>query len=271
MGMRFPPLRLSSAESARTVTSRRLGAGTCLGLCVAVSWLGACTDVDVTQGVPDVVRSTDAGAPDARVDSSFYWGLGLGDGAAWLNDDAFVGPTEDASLEAAVPDDASLPDAGMEADASSDAAASDSSLEAGTDAGDATVSDTGVEDSAIPDTGTSDTGIDDASTQDARAQDAGSLDAAGPDSGGVDSGTPDASTAPEPPAGAVLCAAEDQVCQIPAGVVATVWYGTGQDWIALTEQQGAVSCDNATFTDPIVGFLKECRYAQTGSVAVTTP
>lgn len=61
------------------------------------------------------------------------------------------------------------------------------------------------------------------------------------------------------PASYVRCAGEGQECQVP--YFTRVRYGDGNTWTPLryVGKEG-VSCDNATFSDPLVGVLKQCQY-----------
>jgi hypothetical protein len=54
----------------------------------------------------------------------------------------------------------------------------------------------------------------------------------------------------------------------PAGQGYTVRYGAGSTWIARDLAAGSYTCDNATFTDPIVGTVKHCEQS---SAAVPVP
>ena len=63
-----------------------------------------------------------------------------------------------------------------------------------------------------------------------------------------------------PPADAVACANEGQTCTLPAGRIATVWYGANTAWVLRTNVTGSIGCNNATFGDPLYGTVKSCRY-----------
>jgi hypothetical protein len=75
-----------------------------------------------------------------------------------------------------------------------------------------------------------------------------------------DTGTSGAVT---PPAGALACAAEGQICTPPSGDTATVWFGADTRWVSRTGVTGPLACTVATFGDPAPGTVKSC-------VAVTT-
>ena len=58
---------------------------------------------------------------------------------------------------------------------------------------------------------------------------------------------------------AVKCAAENGSCAVRAGTTATVLYGANGRYIARVVAGGtALACNNATFTDPLVGTAKAC-------------
>ncbi len=64
-----------------------------------------------------------------------------------------------------------------------------------------------------------------------------------------------------PPADAINCAAENQICTIPSGVTATVWYGIGDKWVVKDGVTGGIQCSNSNFgKDPAPGTLKKCLY-----------
>ena len=71
-----------------------------------------------------------------------------------------------------------------------------------------------------------------------------------------------------PPANAIACATENQTCSVPAGALATVWYGAAGGWAQRLGQSGNVACNNATFGDPLPGTVKGCVYLPTGTVPV---
>ena len=62
----------------------------------------------------------------------------------------------------------------------------------------------------------------------------------------------------------VSCASENGSCVLPLGAQATVIYGANGRFNHLTERAGSVGCNNATFSDPIVGVGKQCYYVATG-------
>lgn len=66
-----------------------------------------------------------------------------------------------------------------------------------------------------------------------------------------------------PPAHAQDCAREGQVCVLPAGSTATVWYGARDKWRFQRDRKDSVNCNNATFGDPIEGVVKRCQYVIT--------
>ncbi|MGJ7580722.1 galactose oxidase-like domain-containing protein [Variovorax sp. RHLX14] len=74
-------------------------------------------------------------------------------------------------------------------------------------------------------------------------------------------GTGTAAAAAAPPSTSTGCAGENQTCTIPGGSTATVWFGANDKWAVKTGVTGAIACNNAVFTDPIVGTVKSCRYA----------
>ncbi len=63
-----------------------------------------------------------------------------------------------------------------------------------------------------------------------------------------------------PPAGAIACADENQACTIPAGQVATVWYGVNGSFFTQAGVVGSILCGSATFGDPLPDTLKACYY-----------
>ena len=63
-----------------------------------------------------------------------------------------------------------------------------------------------------------------------------------------------------PPAGAVACATEGGVCNVPAGTTASVYYGNGGRFVVKTGLAGAVACTVANFGDPAPGIAKACSY-----------
>ncbi|TDM09103.1 MAG: hypothetical protein C4K60_07140 [Ideonella sp. MAG2] len=75
-----------------------------------------------------------------------------------------------------------------------------------------------------------------------------------------------AATPSVPPATAVTCATDGQVCALPAGPGATVWYGVGNNWTRRDGLSGNVNCNVFTFGDPAWFAGKSCRYVMgTGS------
>lgn len=223
------------------------------GLSVLLALVGGCLEGEYNEEYLASLGRTDSGNQDAAMqDGPFTWGLGgeLDDFEAGAGSDLDAGVSTDANASQDASQDGAVDGQVLDATTVVDAAAND----AGSGESDAEVDggDAGTE----ADAGTGDL---DAGAQD----DAGSVDDAGTDDAGMDdAGAPPA----QPPAGAVVCAAEGGVCQLPDGVSATVWYGIGEAWVVLTDLQGAVNCNNETFTDPAVGFGKECRYVQSGSI-----
>lgn len=65
-----------------------------------------------------------------------------------------------------------------------------------------------------------------------------------------------------PPSNAIKCASQHGICALPAGKTATVWYGFGLFFKVKTGMSGNVTCDNATFGDPLKFFPKSCYYLQ---------
>lgn len=78
--------------------------------------------------------------------------------------------------------------------------------------------------------------------------------------------TGDTNSPTAPPADAIQCANENGSCALPAGGLATVYYGANGIWTQKVAS-GTVACNNATFGDPIYGVVKSCRYR----VAPTRP
>ncbi|HLL17469.1 MAG TPA: galactose oxidase-like domain-containing protein, partial [Rubrivivax sp.] len=60
------------------------------------------------------------------------------------------------------------------------------------------------------------------------------------------------------PVGTTICAAENASCTVPAGSIATVYYGANGAHSARGNLTGAVACTNANFGDPIYGTAKSC-------------
>lgn len=67
------------------------------------------------------------------------------------------------------------------------------------------------------------------------------------------------------PTGAVVCAKEGTTCALPANTMATVYYGIRSSYFAKAALTGNVSCDTATFGDPLSGVAKQCAYVVTSS------
>jgi YVTN family beta-propeller protein len=72
-----------------------------------------------------------------------------------------------------------------------------------------------------------------------------------------------------PPSTATACGTEGQICTLPAGSTATVWYGANGQWAVKTGVTGSIACGNGAFGDPAVGLAKACLYVVT--TAGTTP
>jgi galactose oxidase len=50
-----------------------------------------------------------------------------------------------------------------------------------------------------------------------------------------------------PPARAQPCAVDGGTCVLPAGVVATVWYGAGSQWRVIGNRRGTIGCSSTVF------------------------
>ncbi|MDH4390828.1 MAG: RICIN domain-containing protein [Aquabacterium sp.] len=74
-----------------------------------------------------------------------------------------------------------------------------------------------------------------------------------------------------PPAGAVACAPEGGVCNLPAGTTASVYFGSGARFVVKTGLSGAVACTNANFGDPAPGAIKACSYLPETAEAAVPP
>ncbi|MES9968642.1 MAG: hypothetical protein ABW092_01325 [Candidatus Thiodiazotropha sp.] len=74
---------------------------------------------------------------------------------------------------------------------------------------------------------------------------------------------PAGSISTTPPSFAVPCASENGVCDLPAGVSATVWYGASNSWAYRTDVTDSIDCTNAVFGDPLWGTVKACYYLRT--------
>ena len=68
-----------------------------------------------------------------------------------------------------------------------------------------------------------------------------------------------------PPTNSITCATENATCTIPAGVTATVWYGSGTNWFSLTGVTNSIACSNGVFGDPLSGIVKSCNYIATSA------
>jgi YVTN family beta-propeller protein len=73
---------------------------------------------------------------------------------------------------------------------------------------------------------------------------------------------------PTPPG--AFCANENGTCTVPAGTLATVSYGANGSYFIKTGVNPSIACNNATFTDPLVGTVKACYYVVTGNVSAGT-
>lgn len=62
------------------------------------------------------------------------------------------------------------------------------------------------------------------------------------------------------------CANEGETCVLPAGAVATVFYGANASFAVLSGVSGSVTCSNVAFGNPIAGVAKHCSYTVTGGV-----
>jgi hypothetical protein len=58
----------------------------------------------------------------------------------------------------------------------------------------------------------------------------------------------------------VDCAAENAICTLPTGGLATVYYGANGMFATKVGVAGSIACNNATFGDPIYGTVKRCSY-----------
>lgn len=59
----------------------------------------------------------------------------------------------------------------------------------------------------------------------------------------------------------LACASEGQICKLPNGKPATIWYGASDSWVQMEDMTGSPICNGATFAgDPMVGAAKTCRY-----------
>lgn len=72
------------------------------------------------------------------------------------------------------------------------------------------------------------------------------------------------------PSGGVSCASENGTCAVPAGTMATVFYGASGKYFAKAGVTGSIACNNGTFGDPIAGTRKSCVYVAT-STSVALP
>lgn len=74
-----------------------------------------------------------------------------------------------------------------------------------------------------------------------------------------------------PPSNAIQCASEEEVCTLPTGVTATVWYGTEMSWFSQTGVTGSINCSNTVFGDPVMGYSKSCWYVAENTTTNTPP
>lgn len=74
-------------------------------------------------------------------------------------------------------------------------------------------------------------------------------------------------TCAAPPASTTYCALERTTCTLPAGVMATIWYGKNNSWYSTPNVMGSIPCFNGVFGDPLFGIEKECRYQTTSPSA----
>ncbi len=72
---------------------------------------------------------------------------------------------------------------------------------------------------------------------------------------------------PGPPADAIACGWEGGTCSIPAGAIATVYYGAEGRFASKTGVTAPIGCNNTVFGDPNVGVYKACSYRVTGGNA----
>ncbi len=78
-------------------------------------------------------------------------------------------------------------------------------------------------------------------------------------------------TPQSPPDSSQYCASEGEICTIPTGSTATVWYGARDSWAVLTNQSGNISCSNTRFGDPLSGVVKTCEYILEPLAATNKP
>ncbi len=69
------------------------------------------------------------------------------------------------------------------------------------------------------------------------------------------------------PSDATACANENQTCTFTGTM--DIWYGANSSWKIINSSSGSISCNNATFTDPIVGTAKKCYYRTPGALPST--
>jgi hypothetical protein len=62
------------------------------------------------------------------------------------------------------------------------------------------------------------------------------------------------------PADAIQCSKEYEVCTLPEGISATIWYGAKRSWYSRSALSGSVACSNGVFGDPRKGTRKACYY-----------
>lgn len=86
----------------------------------------------------------------------------------------------------------------------------------------------------------------------------------GSNSGGFTSYTLGGSSSSTLPSDTTLCASENATCTFPG--TKDIWYGANSSWIVRNSSTGSISCNNATFTDPISGTAKNCYYRTSGSL-----
>ena len=64
----------------------------------------------------------------------------------------------------------------------------------------------------------------------------------------------------------VKCADENGTCNVSAQ--SAVVYGKNSTWIGKVANAPSIACNNATFTDPLYGTVKECQTKTVASMTV---
>lgn len=91
---------------------------------------------------------------------------------------------------------------------------------------------------------------------------------AGNNSNGFSSYTLGGSSTTTLPTDTTYCANENDTCTF-AGTK-DIWYGANSSWIVKNSSASSISCNNATFTDPISGTVKKCYYRSPGPIPSST-